>query len=265
MEKDCEIIKFDSREDYKIYLKQKINTLNEKGPFNIFMHSISNYGSKWFEYEIEFKKAQILVNGLTHIHKYGSIFGTMRYMGSTDDLEIEKIIDKIIDYNYDNLDEVNNVIIAMPKYVEVEIDGNKKQIEYSTYNGKAGFSELRDDKELCEAFQKVDHNNLPDGDHFKSCMYDAIKETSSLPVEYIVGVEKIIKKEKHFSFVTNHTHLSEIDEEDVKKHNSIIEEKIKNLYKKYGTEDPKELFAKTSADFLTENVYKSYDYDFDFD
>lgn len=264
MQEQFEEIKFKNREEYKNFLIQTLSKMNEKGTFNIYAHQISNCGSDWFNYEIEYKKIQILSNSLTHINRYGSINGTMRLLGCTCN-NLNEIAEKLINYNYDKLYDSNVCIVAIPKYIEVNYNGEKKMIEYSSYKGKAGSTELRNDKELLDVFREITHNSMPDGDHFKCCFYDAIKNDKNLPKEYLLGIQGINAKEEKYSFTPTHTHLSEIDDKTVEKHNLSTEFEILKLYEKYGTDDPKVIFAKSSVEYLDNYICKSYDYDFDFD
>ena len=237
---------FKNREEIKIYLLEQMNELNRKGEFNIFVHQINNYKNYLDSGEdvLQKKICGIIDDGL-RLGKYSSIFGTTNLVASS----LERNVDPVIDYNYYRNSDFPILVVAIPKYIDV--DG--KKVEFSSYkNNTEGARE-----EIKNEFRE---NNIFESNHnIKACLFDVLKGYGNLPQYYILGV--LSKGENNYSYVENNEHLKNLSDADFAKYKDCVANKIKTKYDEFSTKEPLALMIKS---FRTEQKWRDeqlLDYD----
>ena len=162
---------------------------------------------------------------------------------------MERNVDPVIDYNYYRNSDFPILVVAIPKYIDV--DG--KKVEFSSYkNNTEGARE-----EIKNEFRE---NNIFESNHnIKSCLFDVLKGYNNLPKHYILGV--LIKNGNEYSFVENNEHLKNLSDADFAKYKDCVANKIKTKYDEFSTEEPLTLMIKS---FRTEQKWRDeqlLDYD----
>ncbi len=221
---------FKNREEIKIYLLEQMNELNRKGEFNIFVHQINNYKNYLDSGEdvLQKKICGIIDDGL-RLGEYSSIFGTTNLVASS----LERNVDPVIDYNYYRNSDFPILVVAIPKYINV--DGNN--VEYSSYkNNVEGARE--------EIKQEFRSNGIYESNHnVKSCLFDVLKGYSNLPKHYILGI--FTQTDNEYSYIENKEHLKNLSNVDFQKYKDCIANKIKNKYVEFSTDEPLTLMVKS--------------------
>ena len=246
-----EKIKFKNENDLCNHLQNLINKLNEKSEFNVFLHQINEGGYKSFGVVngINLKIESILKHGF-FISKYSTLCGTARLLGSSKEIKT----DNILDYRYyNNYSDISICIIAIPKYVEF----NGKKLEYSSFEGKSNHD--LDDK-LRDAYAKF-NISIPDAQHRKCSLFDAVKGYKELPKCYFLGVVNMNYQTDDFEFINPKTHLIFKEDEEIKSHDKEIIDKIASLFDKHQTKDMSEVIVKA---YKEEELIRSAESDFDF-
>lgn len=228
---------FNSREKLKIYLEKLLQSINQDREYNVFLHQINDYNdginNLYGSDAVKCKIFGILDRGF-YISRYSALAGTAKIIGSTRDIDVEDILN----YNYyGGLDCRAICVVAIPKYVEVD----NKLIEYSSFNGQDSWSFP---EELTNEYKKT-LNYSPELHYFKSCLFDAIKSYKELPKCYMLGVLHMEEKDSKYSFIEEESHLTNLPKDLAEKHLIKVEDKIKNLYKKYQTTDTKKLIVQS--------------------
>lgn len=235
-------IKFETIEEYKKYLKCLIKMLGEEREYNFFVHQINNYYDyRYLNYKHpeKVKVSQIIKNGLD-LDKYSAVCGTTRMLGSTENINV----DNIINYEYyDNMQNRFVCLFALPKYIEVYVG---KDVEFSSYNDYCGYK----NKDLIQAYLK--HNIRPDSHHFKSSLFDVIKDFS-MPKCFLLGVQWLQNDKDDCLFLMHERHISFLEEEKKDMIYDDIREKILQQYQIYGTENTEELIIES---FKKEQVWR---------
>lgn len=237
---------FKNREEIKIYLLEQMNELNRKGEFNIFVHQINNYKNYLDSgKDVLQKKICGIVDDGLRLGKYSSIFGTTNLVASS----LERNVDPVIDYNYYRNSDFPILVVAIPKYIDV--DG--KKVEFSSYkNNTEGAREEIKNEFRTNGIYESNHN-------IKSCLFDVLKGYNNLPKHYILGV--LIKNGNEYSFVENNEHLKNLSDADFAKYKDCVANKIKTKYDEFSTEEPLTLMIKS---FRTEQKWRDeqlLDYD----
>ena len=221
---------FKNREELKKYLIQQMDELNKKGEFNIFVHQINNYKNYLDDGKdiLQRKIDGILESGL-RLGEYASIFGTTNLVASS----FEQNVDPVIDYDYHRNSSFPVLVIAIPKYVDV--DG--KKVEFSSYknNTEGAREEIKNEFRTNGIFES-NHN-------IKSCIFDTLKGYNNLPKHYILGV--LTKKQNEYSYIENDDHLKNLSDVDFAKYKDCIANKIKNKYAEFSTQEPLSLMVKS--------------------
>ena len=198
--------------DIKSFLNEKLAGLKIEQDYNILVHQLMPHHSSYM-YQDEIRS--ILQNGL-RVSQYATIFGTLALLGEIDG----KTTDKILNYRfYPEKAKKAVLIVAMPKYVAI----NGENLEISSYNGLSAKDKF---SVLLEEYKKT--GIVPENRHFKSCMFDAIKEYSELPVCYNLGILIRDDENNQYFFYDSQTHLSESSDDDKKQHEILIDYKVNN-------------------------------------
>lgn len=226
---------FENKEEYIRFLEQRLNLVSLDCNYNIFCHCVTNQ-TRYFlnpvrdnEKELQMKINSILkigldVDGMNSSGRYGSINGTMRFIGNSTDACSRLIAD--YDY-FGRNNTVHTMVLAIPKYMIIE----DEEIEFSSFNG-------------C-----MKHRTP----HDKDCVLDVVKQ-SRLPVEFILGYQKVDKNTGEVVFVENERHFSNLSNfEREKIMNKFIDRYIKAVEfcnKKYGVETMEEFFDKMTEEHM---------------
>ena len=236
---NLQTINFSSKEETETFLTNIFHKLNSQQEYNIYLHQIKNYctfkklqGSSAIKHKIE----SIVLNGF-EISKYSTLSGTAKLIGSTQNINT----DKILNYKYySHLKHIATCIIAIPKYIN--IDG--RNIEYSSFNGKDAWDFPQ---ELTDEYIKQ-NKSKPDLHHYKCCLFDSIKDLNKLPSFYLLG---IIENDNNssYSFTFSNNHISNLEQKEVQEHESHVSNLIRKLYEKYQTMENKEIIVKSYLDF----------------
>lgn len=207
-----------------------MNELNRKGEFNIFVHQINNYKNYLDSGEdvLQKKICGIIDDGL-RLGKYSSIFGTTNLVASS----LERNVDPVIDYNYYRNSDFPILVVAIPKYIDV--DG--KKVEFSSYkNNTEGAREEIKNEFRSNGIYESNHN-------VKSCLFDVLKGYSNLPKHYILGI--FTQNDNEYSYIENKEHLKNLSNVDFQKYKDCIANKIKNKYAEFSTDEPLTLMVKS--------------------
>ncbi len=229
------IIKFDCIEDYENYLSEIFPQLAQEREYNIFMHCVTSRTSYFVERtknpdEDVKKKVQSIMkyglnlDGTQDYGNYGSINGTAKFFGNSKDVDVEKIVD----YDYFSMsDNVNSIIIAMPKYIDVY----DEQVEFSSYNGS-----------MKHASQ-----------HVKDCLFDLIKGYY-LPLEFIWAHQIVNKKTGEVTLNLNERHLSVINDDEkaelLKEMTQKSERVLEYCKNKYNIQDYEDIFKSMTDEHM---------------
>jgi len=236
---------FKSENEVKEFLTNLFHEVNNQQEYNIYLHQINDYyddvRNLYGEKAIKSRISRILKSDFS-ISSYSALSGTAMLIGSTKNLDVNKLLN--YEY-YKNLDCVAVCVIAIPKDIKV----NDEIIEYSSFEGKDSW---HFPEELTKEYLK--HRlTKPELHHYKCCMFDAIKRYKELPQCYMLGVLQTEKVKNKYSFIRSYDHLSRCDEEKVKKHDKLIENYIVDLYDKYNTKDLKKIIVSSYID--AQNYY----------
>lgn len=221
---------FKNRDEIKAYLMKQMEELNQKGEFNIFVHQINNYKNylDLGENILQRKIDGIMSDGL-RLGEYSSIFGTTNLVASS----FDQNVDPVLNYDYHRNSKFPVLVIAIPKYVDV--DG--KKIEYSSYkNNTEGAREEIKNEFRSNGIYESNHN-------VKSCLFDVLKGYSNLPKHYILGI--FTQNDNEYSYIENKEHLKNLSNVDFQKYKDCIANKIKNKYAEFSTGEPLTLMVKS--------------------
>ncbi len=223
-------LNFKNREELRKYLFEQMKELNKKGEFNIFVHQINNY-KNFFDHgeDILQRKIDGIFDGGLRLGQYSSIFGTTNLVSCSSDLDV----DSILDYNYYRNSNFPTLVMAIPKYIDV--DG--KKVEFSSYkNNVEGAREEIKNEFRANGIVESNHN-------IKSCLFDVLKGYNNLPQYYILGV--VAKDKDGYVFVENKNHLKNFSSNDYQNYLDCVSNKIKQKYAEFGTDDPIALMIKS--------------------
>lgn len=231
MNKNCECIKFKNINALKKHLNKILGNLNRLTEFNVMIHQMNNrecHGFAGANEEIRIAKlASVLKYGF-NLDKYGSIFGTMKLLGT------EVSADDILNYNYYK-DKKVFCLFALPK--QISIKGHA--VEFSSFKGCCSYARQ---PELVEEYVKLMHGT-PDRHHMKNCLFDVIKGYNSLPPQYFLGI--VYEDENDcFYYIDPHTHLREFSADAFKTYNKTVEESALKAFKEFDTTSLKTLIVK---------------------
>ena len=233
-----EVKTFNTPKEYTEFLKDLIAEVSNKNEFNVFLHMIGDWRDDTTPFNdsyniIEDRLYGILKSGL-HLKNYSTINGTMNFLGSSFD---EGIAERILKYEYyRNLENKASCIILIPKF----ITSNNKLFEYSSFDN-VSFREKPN--RLISAYRN-NGGSEPDSHHYKCCLFDVIKEDRPLPKEYLLATQIINENEGKYSIVLPKTHLTQIPEEEAKKHLEIVSNLVEKKIEKHQTFELTELIVK---------------------
>ena len=229
-----ELLKFDKKSTYSIFLMKEISKMLKQGSFNIFLHCVTRYGEFFGNRlnerdEIARKVKNILKTGLytegTHgAGRYGSINGIARFMGDAKSVDLDQIID------YDFLAHsryINTIILSIPKYIQLDDQTH----EFSSLNGK------------------MKHQTR----HIKDCLLD-ISKGPYLPPEFTFGYQLVDTKTNSVKFWKNERHISLLPKAEQDKIMQQFVTEIQNVRQycksKYKIEDFEEIFKIMTEEHL---------------
>ena len=183
-----EQITFKNKTQYAIYLRQAFSKILEPKNFNIFLHCVTDsyphaIQTQNKQDDILLKVKLILNTGLNlegnrDCCPYGSINGVAKFMGESQNVKI----DDVIDYSFANNSRyVNTIILAIPKYIELP-------------NGKHEFSSFNGHMDSFRPFQKA-------------CLLD-ISNERFLPTAFTLGYQLLDKETNSVQFLKNDKHFS---------------------------------------------------------
>jgi len=226
IDKMCERLQFNNETKLKTYLACELSKLDNLCPSNIFIHQIRDYSRSEYhlagEKTIMSKINSILGSGF-QVYPYASICGTMKGIGESHNMDINKIIN----YSYYNDSELTaKILFAFPKQVKVK----DKDLEFCSYNGKTDVLQM---PELIEQY-KTKAGGKPCNHHLKFCVLDAIKSYKNLPTSYILGIVLKYHNKEGYEFLNPHTHLMYGGQEAFENHQKKVEEAMTKLYDKHG-------------------------------
>ena len=227
-------IKFDSKQALVEFLNSKVEKLNEEVEYNLMAHEVkycaaTNNGS--LHEDLTIVLSSIFKHGFK-LNNYLTIFGTMSLLGSSKEQDLGT---EIANYSY-YLNQKTKLIclLASPKYISIA--GNT--FEYSSFNGR---SANNPDNELAMAYKK--QGFAPDLHDYKSCLFDLIKPRIYLPKCYTLGGIVIDDKNQQYVYYDYDKHLSRQNKEFQTEHKKEIEKRSVSLFKKYQTQDLKEIIV----------------------
>lgn len=182
---------FDSKQEYALFLAEKFQEISKVQEFNIFCHCVTDY-TRYFIFPVEdadkdlqMKIENILrvglnLDGTQNYGRYGSINGCARFFGEANAVDVTNIVN----YDYFSRGKTKDtIIIAIPKFINI----NGKYLEFSSLNGT------------------MEHKSQ----HDKDCVFDLVKG-SFLPVEFILGYQKVEKLTGQVIFSENDKHFSKL-------------------------------------------------------
>ena len=140
--------------------------------------------------------------------------------------------DMCVDSLYDRL-RANAAAVQYPIGLESQFRGVIDIIERKAYEYKDKKDENAYQVEVTWAY-KEKTGEIPCYKHFKFCILDAIKKYDFLPQSYIFGFLIKHNDKDSYEFINPHTHLMYGGKEAFDNHQKQVEEKIINLYAKYG-------------------------------
>lgn len=235
---------FNNKDEVKLFFTDLFANINSEQEYNIYVHQINGYycntSKKHGTSLIKQKVSAIIRNGFS-ISKYSTISGTSMLIGSTNDLNV----DNILNYEYyKNEDCVALCIIAIPKYINI----NGTKIEYSSFQGKDAWHFPED---LTAEYKKMTKFK-PELHHYKCSLFDSIKQYNELPNCYMLGILQLETSQNKYSFIKSINHLSNLKKEEKNQHDSHVENLIKNLYDKYNTSENKEIIVNS---YMENQIY----------
>lgn len=243
---------FKDIDEVRNFLAELFDFIHTHKNYNVFIHQINDYPdymeNLYGNQIIKYKLKTIMVKGLK-LSDYATLSGTTKLIGSTENLNL----DKILEYNYyRGMDCKALCVVAIPKTVRVA----GKEVEYSSFKGEDAWAFP---EELTTEYENQGLKR-PELHHYKCSLFDAIKKYNDLPNCYLLGMLKLENKDKKYRFYNPKTHLSYMSEGEKEKHDKLVEDHILELYDKYNTEDVKSLIVASYKD-----VKEYYDYLSDFD
>ena len=228
-------INFDTIEEHEDYLDEIFPYIAQDMEYNIFIHCVTSR-SKYFlgeiksvEDDVKNKVESIMrcglnLDGTQGYGSYGSINGTAKFYGNSKEVDSSDIID----YDYFSMSkQVNSIIIAIPKYIEI----NGEMVEFSSYNGIMKHS----------------------SQHVKDCLFDVVKG-SFLPIEFVFAHQMVDKENGKVVLNLNEKHLSNLSEDEKEQLLKRLSDKclraIERCKEKYGTDDMEELFEHKTEEHM---------------
>ena len=221
---------------YLEFLNNLIAKANENQEFSIFLHQVGDFG-----YNLDFKLhhedlwrnrvVSILNNGLS-VDSYASICGTVKFIGSSKNVDVNKILN----YHFDADVSRNAVcIFLIPKYINV----NGALVEFSSYNGQSADQRPKD---LEQRYRQIDF--MVEDRDFMCSLLDCIKK-DNLPKEFLLGIQIINNENNNVKFIDPQTHLIYKNLEEQHIFEQALVKGVKDLYKKFGTEQNLEIISKS--------------------
>ena len=189
-----EQITFNKKSQYGLYLRQALSKTLKPGGFNIFLHCVTTAYPRPIKPIKEKDEVLSKVNGILQDGlnldggqercPYGSINGTAKFMGETQGVNIEEVIN----YNFlCNSRHVNTIILAIPKYIGLKTGLH----EFSSFKG-----------------------TMKDFNRFKkSCLLD-ISKGRYLPPEFTFGYQVVDREANTVKFWQNPRHFSLLSREE---------------------------------------------------
>ena len=228
---------FSSVDEYRNYLQDFLNNLTKTGDYNIYIHQVCSHKTFLFD-TIEEKIKGIKKYGLTI--DYPTICGTAAFMGNTQDIDV----DKIINYSFSNKEtQFSSFIFALPKYVKV--DG--KNVEYSSIDGKAcSYSYNEQPDKLMQKYKSC-CTFMPKMPTIKFCLFDTINY-SEIPNCFNLGLQTI-DSNGNIAFEFNTNHISCLNKTEKQIIFDKIEQDVEYVYKKYGTKNLIDLIVKAYLEY----------------
>lgn len=238
-------MQFESIENYKSFLGEKLKEISKQGDFDIYLHLIDSFsgdGGKSYDEIVQDKALSILTNGL-YLNKssfftitYSSLNATSLYVCSSSSPNL----DEIVEYTY-NINKNRNravVLIAVPK--KVEYKGN--EIEFSSINGihQTSDEEFKSNETLKEMFKGCNDFRFT-----RMSLMDCTL-TNVVPKEYILGVQKIMPEQDKASFIESRSHICNMTNEQRTEFNAKLEEKLESIGLKENGENAIEIIAQRS-------------------
>lgn len=185
------------------YLQGYIDDINCVDEFSVFAHQVNDYRDDLGEGNPHSKMELILQNGLS-ASKYGSIYGTLNFMGSSKDANT---VERATDYNYHYSDQkacfFPTVLLAFPRFVLV--DGKKVEYATSKYTSK----EPHAHDMLVKLIKERDPYDFPPLlQHTPKCWADVLKGFNKFStLDTLCAFYKDASGEYHLIFP--HTHWAE--------------------------------------------------------
>lgn len=237
-----EYTKFTNKDSYKEFLKREFEKLNSKEEYNIFLHCVTDYTSYFgtrrkgdTEQQIvnrkvfSIRRKGLNLDGQQKYGNYGTINGTMRFVGNSKEVDI----DKVIDYDYFSSTKTKSVMIfAFPKNIKF----NNQEIEFSTLDGKA--------------------DSRGKNDHTKNCVFDMVKP-SNCPKEFLFAFQRVNQEDNSFVFSPNTYHFSVLSNRAKQFVVEPLEKEFNNIREKFKTDDIESLLKETTNEhnFYNEDYY----------
>ena len=187
-------IRFGSKAQYALHLRQALTEALKQDSFNIFLHCVTNGHPRSIKPikekdDVLGKVDRILETGLDldgskERCPYGSISGVAAFMGEQQGVSMADVVD----YKFGNSSRyINTIILAIPKHIGLE-------------TGRQEFSSLRGSMEKYIPFDK-------------KCLLDISKE-KYLPPEFTFGYQVVDTETGCVKFWQNDRHYSQLPREE---------------------------------------------------
>lgn len=222
--KKLDEILFETPNELKAYLQNYLKQINCMDEFELFAHQVNHYSGEFLHETNEYDKMKmVLKSGLKASH-YGSVDGTLRYVGESTQPET---VANVLNYDYHGYGQkgVNRyptIVLAFPK--DVNVNGEKVPYaisDYSVNNDDWNTRICKMLKEKSNMYPSVDSQYTP------KCWADIVKGFSSFkPTDTMFAV--YLDKDGKYHLLMPHTHWAENDVKAYAEHKKDLAKIIKS-------------------------------------
>lgn len=203
-------------------LQEYLEDVNDMDEMSVFAHQVNDYRDEFGDGNPHEKLMSILHGGLDAA-RYGSIYGTLNFMGSSRDA---LTVERATQYNYHYSDTRAGffpiVLLAFPRFVN--IDGKKEEYATSKYTPKEPHAHQMLVR-LLEA--KYPYALPPLLQHTPKCWADILKGFSKFgTADTLCAFYKDVDGNYHIMFP--HTHWAEQNKETYQSHKQKLSKRIKD-------------------------------------